>query len=98
MSLGKATDNVLRLVQKARSRLLGPFHPFFDLHGYMNERMHKVLPANIHELASGRLHVSLTRVWDKTNVIISEFKSKEEVIEVCCVQVQVLHGSDVLLV
>ncbi|XP_038049753.1 patatin-like phospholipase domain-containing protein 2 isoform X2 [Patiria miniata] len=79
--MGKATDNVLRLVQKARSRLLGPFHPFFDLHGYMNERMHKVLPDNIHELAAGRLHISLTRVWDKTNVIVSDFKSKEEVIE-----------------
>ncbi|XP_022083717.1 patatin-like phospholipase domain-containing protein 3 [Acanthaster planci] len=81
IDFGKATDNVLRLVQKARSRLLGPFHPFFDLHGYMNERMHKVLPDDIHKLASGRLHVSLTRVWDKTNVIVSDFKSKEEVIE-----------------
>ena len=81
--LGKITDNVLRLVQKARARLLGPFHPFFDLHGYINEGLHKVLPENIHELASGRLFVSLTRVWDKTNTIVSEFKSKEEVIQVC---------------
>ncbi|XP_033646204.1 1-acylglycerol-3-phosphate O-acyltransferase Pnpla3-like [Asterias rubens] len=81
VDFGKITDNVLRLVQKARARLLGPFHPFFDLHGYINEGLHKVLPENIHELASGRLFVSLTRVWDKTNTIVSEFKSKEEVIQ-----------------
>lgn len=42
----------------------------------------KTLPADCHEHASGRLGISLTRVSDGKNVIISHFSSKEELIQV----------------
>ena len=42
----------------------------------------KILPADCYECASGRLGISLTRVSDGENVIITHFNSKEELIQV----------------
>ena len=50
--------------------------------------MREVLPDNAHELASGRLFISFTRVSDRKNVVVSEYNTKEELI-----QVQSLKGS-----
>uniref|UniRef100_A0A8B9GGW1 Uncharacterized protein n=1 Tax=Amazona collaria TaxID=241587 RepID=A0A8B9GGW1_9PSIT len=41
----------------------------------------RMLPENSYQLASGRLHISLTRVVDGQNVMASEFSSKEELIQ-----------------
>lgn len=41
-----------------------------------------MLPEDSYLLASGRLHISLTRVVDGQNVMASEFSSKEELIQV----------------
>uniref|UniRef100_A0A8C3RTJ3 PNPLA domain-containing protein n=1 Tax=Chelydra serpentina TaxID=8475 RepID=A0A8C3RTJ3_CHESE len=40
------------------------------------------LPENSHQLASGKLCISVTRLLDLQNVIISEYRSKEELIQV----------------
>lgn len=42
------------------------------------------MPENGHEVAAGRLGISLTRVSDGENVILSDFHSKEELIQVTC--------------
>uniref|UniRef100_A0A8C3IMU9 Adipose triglyceride lipase n=1 Tax=Chrysemys picta bellii TaxID=8478 RepID=A0A8C3IMU9_CHRPI len=44
--------------------------------------LRKELPENSHQLASGKLCISLTRLLDLQNVIISEYRSKEELIQV----------------
>lgn len=44
--------------------------------------MSKTVPENGHEVAAGRLGISLTRVSDGENVILSDFNSKEELIQV----------------
>nr|XP_023970557.1 omega-hydroxyceramide transacylase-like isoform X2 [Chrysemys picta bellii] len=43
--------------------------------------LRKELPENSHQLASGKLCISLTRLLDLQNVIISEYRSKEELIQ-----------------
>ncbi|NWX91448.1 PLPL3 acyltransferase, partial [Nothoprocta ornata] len=43
--------------------------------------LRKFLPTNAHQLASGRLHIVLTRVRGWKNVVISEFASKEDIIQ-----------------
>jgi patatin-like phospholipase domain-containing protein 2 len=54
----------------------------------------KILPADGHEHASGRLGISLTRVSDGENVIISHFNSKEELVQanVCSTFIPVYCG------
>uniref|UniRef100_A0A8B9R3Q4 PNPLA domain-containing protein n=1 Tax=Anas platyrhynchos TaxID=8839 RepID=A0A8B9R3Q4_ANAPL len=44
-------------------------------------RWDRRLPEDSYQVASGRLHISLTRVVDGQNVMVSEFSSKEELIQ-----------------
>ncbi|NXB67584.1 PLPL1 protein, partial [Struthidea cinerea] len=43
--------------------------------------LEKFLPPNAHELVSGKLHIVLTRLRDWRTVTVSEFASKEELIQ-----------------
>ncbi|KAH3883484.1 hypothetical protein DPMN_007441 [Dreissena polymorpha] len=79
--LGDCTTFTLRLATKARSSTLGPLHPRFKIVKILREALREVLPDNAHEIASGKLHISLTRVSDWKNVVVSEYSSKEELIQ-----------------
>jgi len=82
LQLAYATTDILRVAIDARARALGPFHPSFDISATVREALERGLPEDVHLRASGKLHVSLTRVCDGQNVIISEFATREEVIQV----------------
>lgn len=71
----------LEVAIDARSRSLGPLHPAFRLQDSVKESLERLLPDDIHLKASGRLHLSLTRVRDGENVIVNQFASKEELIQ-----------------
>uniref|UniRef100_A0A146LPE6 triacylglycerol lipase n=1 Tax=Lygus hesperus TaxID=30085 RepID=A0A146LPE6_LYGHE len=74
-------NDMLDLVKEARNRTLGPFSPSFNLSKVMREKLWNILPKDVHVQVRGRLRVSLTRVCDGKNVIISDFDSKEELID-----------------
>lgn len=73
---------MLRVASIARSKSLGPFNPKFDIQRLLCEGLEKVLPEDAHLKCNGKLHVSLTRVRDGKNVIISEFSSRDELMQV----------------
>lgn len=81
MPLGEMTSDFFRIVNEARSHSLGPFSPSFNIQTCLLEGLQKFLPADAHELVSGRLHISLTRVYDGKNVIVSKFNSREELLQ-----------------
>uniref|UniRef100_A0A7M4E528 PNPLA domain-containing protein n=1 Tax=Crocodylus porosus TaxID=8502 RepID=A0A7M4E528_CROPO len=64
-----------------RSVLLGPISPNIDVLRNIEKLLYKTLPENAHQLASGRLHIILTRVSDRQNVVVSDFRSKEELVQ-----------------
>uniref|UniRef100_A0A8C9EPB8 PNPLA domain-containing protein n=1 Tax=Pavo cristatus TaxID=9049 RepID=A0A8C9EPB8_PAVCR len=47
----------------------------------VKDALNKFLPANAHQLASGKLHIILTRLHDWNSVVVSEFASKEDIIQ-----------------
>nr|XP_031527680.1 1-acylglycerol-3-phosphate O-acyltransferase PNPLA3 isoform X2 [Vicugna pacos] len=76
------TLQVLRdLVLHTRSRNISILPPSFNLSKCIQDSLHRHLPDNVHQLLSGRLFVSLTRVSDGENVLVSDFQSKDEVID-----------------
>lgn len=81
LPLGDITSDVLRVAVEARSRSLGPFAPSFNIHRLLLEGLEKFLPHDAHIRVSGKLHISLTRVHDGKNVIISHFDSRQELID-----------------
>ncbi|XP_028254466.1 patatin-like phospholipase domain containing 3 isoform X1 [Parambassis ranga] len=79
--IAKCCEDVLEVAREARKRNLGPLHPSFNLVKVIKSGLNRDLPSDAHVLASGRLCVSLTRVSDGENVLVSEFTSKEELIQ-----------------
>ncbi|KAG8142768.1 hypothetical protein E2320_005964 [Naja naja] len=77
----QACADVLGLAKEARKRNLGPLHPSFNVMKIIRDGLYKNLPENSYKLLSEKLSISLTRVSDGENVLISDFNSKEEVVQ-----------------
>lgn len=82
LNMSESAEFVLRLAKRANSLTLGPLHPQFRIVNTVTKSFQKILPENAHEIASGRLNISLTRVSDFKNIIVSEFSSKQDLIDV----------------
>ncbi|BES98193.1 Patatin-like phospholipase [Nesidiocoris tenuis] len=81
MSAEEYINDILEMVLEARNRTLGPFSPSFNLHEAIKKKLRKVLPQDAHVQVAGRLRVSLTRIRDGRNVIVSDFKSRDELVD-----------------
>ncbi|XP_048887339.1 patatin-like phospholipase domain-containing protein 2 [Brienomyrus brachyistius] len=81
--LGEAGANIIDVAKEARKRFLGPMHPSFNLVKIMRKLLYRSLPPDCHSRATGRLGISLTRVSDGENVLVSQFNSKEELVQAC---------------
>uniref|UniRef100_A0A1A9X120 triacylglycerol lipase n=1 Tax=Glossina brevipalpis TaxID=37001 RepID=A0A1A9X120_9MUSC len=75
------TSDFFRVVNEARRHSLGPFSPSFNIQTCLFEGLQKHLPEDAHKRVSGRLHISMTRVYDGKNVIVSEFNSRDELLQ-----------------
>ncbi|XP_026472566.1 1-acylglycerol-3-phosphate O-acyltransferase Pnpla3-like [Ctenocephalides felis] len=75
------TSDVLRVVNEARKRSLGPLSPSFNIQNVLLEGLQKFLPEDAHLRVNGKLHISLTRVYDGKNVIVSQFNSREDLLQ-----------------
>ena len=82
ISLSDSLWFTLRLAEFARRFATGPFHPNFQLTKTLRRAFKRIIPADAYKICSGRLHVSLTRCSDLQNVIISEFHSNDDLIDV----------------
>ncbi|XP_069019588.1 patatin-like phospholipase domain-containing protein 2 [Embiotoca jacksoni] len=81
--LGEAGASIIEVAKEARKRLLGPMHPSFNLVKIVRLMLRRSLPADCHHRANGRLGISLTRVTDGENVLVSNYNNKEEVVQAC---------------
>ncbi|XP_046440366.1 patatin-like phospholipase domain-containing protein 2 isoform X2 [Daphnia pulex] len=82
ISIEKITDHILKIAELARSRLFGPFRPFAP---YMNDLirqgLEEYLPSDAHVRVNGKIHISVTRVYDGGNIILKNFDSRDELIQ-----------------
>ncbi|XP_032201892.1 1-acylglycerol-3-phosphate O-acyltransferase PNPLA3 isoform X1 [Mustela erminea] len=81
ISLDIITEILMDIARSARSRKMGIFHPAFNLGRRLRNDLQTYLPDDIHRLISGKMCISLTRVSDGENVLVSDFQSKEEVVD-----------------
>nr|XP_027215756.1 patatin-like phospholipase domain-containing protein 2 isoform X2 [Penaeus vannamei] len=70
----------LNAAVESRKWAMGPFSPGFKFEDYLRAGI-ELLPPDAHLRANGRLFVSLTRVRDMSNVIISEWDSREDLVQ-----------------
>lgn len=81
--LGEAGASIIDVAKEARRRFLGPMHPSFNLVKIVRHMLRRTLPDDCHHQANGRLGISLTRVTDGENVLVSHFNNKEELVQAC---------------
>uniref|UniRef100_A0A7N4PIG9 Acylglycerol transacylase n=1 Tax=Sarcophilus harrisii TaxID=9305 RepID=A0A7N4PIG9_SARHA len=81
LSLESRLQILMDLVRSARKRNIGVLHPSFNLSKYLRDGLNKFLPSNAHRLLSGKMVISVTRVSDRKNVLISDFDSKKELVD-----------------
>ncbi|XP_037622416.1 patatin-like phospholipase domain-containing protein 2 [Sebastes umbrosus] len=74
--------DLMFMAKEGRKHKLGPLHPAYNLVQIVQDSLRGGLPEDAHVRASGKLCVSLTRVSDGKNVLVSEFDSREELIQV----------------
>uniref|UniRef100_A0A8C3W0R9 Omega-hydroxyceramide transacylase n=1 Tax=Catagonus wagneri TaxID=51154 RepID=A0A8C3W0R9_9CETA len=82
---GIEMDEYLRVlnvaVAEVKKYFLGPLSPSCKMAQRMRKFLYEALPENSYKIATGKLHVALTRVKDGESVVVSEYTSKEELIE-----------------
>ncbi|KAK7075006.1 Patatin-like phospholipase domain-containing protein 2 [Halocaridina rubra] len=81
--LGTITTSVLKTATEARSRMLGPFSPTFNVEKLLKEGLLSILPDDAHTIVNGKLFISVTRVSDGKNILLSHFDTREELIQAC---------------
>uniref|UniRef100_A0A667WIX7 PNPLA domain-containing protein n=1 Tax=Myripristis murdjan TaxID=586833 RepID=A0A667WIX7_9TELE len=81
MSLTQVRDEMLYFAKQMKAFTFGPLNPSINVFHWLEGILRKYLPSNAHQLANGRLLVAMTRMTDGKNAIMSEFQSKEDVIQ-----------------
>ncbi|ESO82152.1 hypothetical protein LOTGIDRAFT_135250 [Lottia gigantea] len=75
------TSFTFNLAKSIRSKPFGALTPRYSLLKPVQNFLESSLPNDAHEIATGRLFLSLTNTQTKKNEIMSEFESREELIQ-----------------
>lgn len=70
------------LVKHVEGLSLGIFHPAYGPMEHIKQQLQEKLPENSHVLASQRLGISLTHWPDGRNVMVTDFATRDELIQV----------------
>ncbi|XP_018104649.1 omega-hydroxyceramide transacylase isoform X2 [Xenopus laevis] len=81
INIDQVQKTIFEAAREARKFVLGPLLSKFNLMIILQNALRNFLPDNAHEKATGRLYVGVTRLSDGKNILISDYKSKEEVIQ-----------------
>ena len=73
--------NIVNLALVSSQHLLATLTPSFNLSSVMREGLEEMLPDDIHLLVQDRLHISMTKVWDRSNLAVNSFNSKAELLD-----------------
>ncbi|XP_025132428.3 patatin-like phospholipase domain-containing protein 4 isoform X1 [Bubalus bubalis] len=68
--------------EEIRRQSFGALTPGYDLMARLRSGVESILPANAHELAHGRLHVSITNTRTGQNCLVSSFPCREDLVKV----------------
>ncbi|KAG8573443.1 hypothetical protein GDO81_012412, partial [Engystomops pustulosus] len=81
VNLDELQKIILDAAIEARKTIFGPLFPTFNLLTILQKALLNFLPDNAHQIATGKLNVALTRLSDGKTILVSDFKSKEEVMQ-----------------
>uniref|UniRef100_A0A3B4GIB9 PNPLA domain-containing protein n=1 Tax=Pundamilia nyererei TaxID=303518 RepID=A0A3B4GIB9_9CICH len=81
-SAGSLVAAMIHFAKEVKSFTLGPLNPSIKFFHWLECILNKHLPPNAHQLANRRLAVTMTRLTDGEQILMSDFDSKEDVVQV----------------
>ena len=82
VDLEESVQFVMHLASKVHGKFLGPLNPSFDQGRSIRNIFMRNLPKDAYKRACGKMHISLTRVSDWKNIVVSEYDSNEDLVDV----------------
>ncbi|VDP82226.1 unnamed protein product [Echinostoma caproni] len=94
VNIAECVQYMCELINNARRYLLGPFDPRFRITEHLREGLNRILPSDAHVICSGRLSISLTSYATRKNVIVNQFRDKDELINaiLCSAYIPIFSG------
>uniref|UniRef100_A0AAQ5ZAK2 PNPLA domain-containing protein n=1 Tax=Amphiprion ocellaris TaxID=80972 RepID=A0AAQ5ZAK2_AMPOC len=74
--------SIIHFAKQVKASTLGPLNPSVNIFHWLECIVNKYLPHDAHQLAGGRLAIAMTRLTDGKHVVMSEFHSKEDIVQV----------------
>lgn len=84
LPLNTVLKEVIDMLADFRRRPLGVFDRTNQLVDILPKLLDRLFPDDAHKQCSGRLFICMTRWKDKKKVIVSEFETKKDLIDVSC--------------
>ncbi|KAM8977645.1 patatin-like phospholipase domain-containing protein 4 [Pelodytes ibericus] len=78
----ESKDFIHGFSEDVRKQTLGAVTPRYDFMKRLREGIESILPSKAHEIAENRLYISITNTKSRTNLMVSNFVSREELIKV----------------
>ncbi|CAL8095420.1 unnamed protein product [Calicophoron daubneyi] len=94
VNIDECVQYTCELIDSCRQYFLGPFDPRFKVSDHLKEGLARILPSDAHVLCSGRLSISLTSYGSRQNVVVRQFKDRDELISavLCSTHIPVFSG------
>ncbi|KAK7884250.1 hypothetical protein WMY93_027373 [Mugilogobius chulae] len=72
---------MLHFAKQVRTFRLGPLNPYINVFHWLEHLLRKYVPDDAHKLACGRLAVAMTSLEDGKHIMITEYHSKEDIVQ-----------------
>lgn len=82
LPLSNCLKEIIELTESIRKRPLGVFDRSNQIVDLLPKLLDRLLPEDAHKKLSGKLFVCMTRMKDMKKVLVSEFESKKDLIDV----------------
>lgn len=79
--LDEAINGITKMSIHTRGLSLGPLDPRFNIFDIMRNDLSSLLHEDAHLMSSGKLFISLTKATTLENKVMSEFETKEELVD-----------------
>lgn len=82
LPLDKCLKEIIEMTEYARSLPLGVFDRSNQIVDVLPQALDRMFPEDAHKRVSGRLYVSMTRLKDLKSVVVNEFETRQDLIDV----------------
>lgn len=82
LPLSSCLKEIVELTENIRKRPLGVFDRSHQIVDLLPKLLDRIFPEDAHKQCSGKLYVCMTRMKDMKKVLVNEFETRKDLIDV----------------